>query len=207
MASMPAVVVVAAGRGSRFGAATPKLAQGLHDSTVLGQTLRQALASQLPLVVVTIEPLVDLVRRSVAARDIVVVPEAGTPAGNGVGMGDSIAAGVAARPQSSGWLVLPGDMPLVRPSTLQAVARELALHPVVCAQYLGRRGHPVGFAAELYSELIALHGDEGARRLVARYPALELQLDDPGVLLDVDTPADLERLRASAAPAVELLRR
>ncbi|HNJ82567.1 MAG TPA: nucleotidyltransferase family protein, partial [Piscinibacter sp.] len=59
----------------------------------------------------------------------------------------------------------------------------------------GVRGHPVGFSAELYSELVTLRGDEGARRLVARYPAIGVEVDDPGVLIDVDTEADLESVR------------
>ena len=63
----------------------------------------------------------------------------------------------------------------------------------------------MGFSSELYSELIALSGDEGARRLIARYPALGLELDDPGVLVDVDTQADLDSVREAgltvAAPA------
>jgi molybdenum cofactor cytidylyltransferase len=66
---------------------------------------------------------------------------------------------------------------------------------VVFAQHKGVRGHPVGFAAELYSELTALRGDEGARRLAARYPAIGVEVDDPGVLIDVDTEADLESVR------------
>jgi molybdenum cofactor cytidylyltransferase len=47
-----------------------------------------------------------------------------------------------------------------------------------------------------------LTGDEGARRLVARYPAHGVELPDPGVLVDVDTAADLDAARrAAAAPA------
>jgi molybdenum cofactor cytidylyltransferase len=111
-------------------------------------------------------------------------------------MGDSIAAGVAVRSDASGWLILPADMPRVRPSTIQAVADALQQHAVAYAQYQGRRGHPVGFAAELYSELTALTGDEGARRLVARYPAQAVEVDDPGVLIDIDTVEDLAALRA-----------
>jgi molybdenum cofactor cytidylyltransferase len=113
-------------------------------------------------------------------------------------MGYSISAGVNARPNASGWLVLPGDMPLVQPATLQAVARALAQHAVAYAQYKGRRGHPVGFSAELYSELATLSGDEGARRLIARYPAYGVEVDDAGVLLDVDTLDDLASVRKVA---------
>jgi molybdenum cofactor cytidylyltransferase len=191
MKARPAVIVLAAGLGRRFGGTSHKLAQPFNGDTVLGITLQNAIASQLPVVAVTTDPLAALAQRSLAACDVVVLPEVGTPGAPLLGMGSSIAAGVSARSNADGWLILPGDMPLVQTSTLLAVARELEHHPVVCAHYKGRRGHPVGFSAELYSELAMLTGDEGARRLVARYPALGLELDDPGVLADIDTPADL----------------
>ena len=96
-------------------------------------------------------------------------------------------------------------MPMVQPSSIAAVAAALEHHPVAYAQHRGRRGHPVGFGAEIYSELVTLSGDEGARRLVARYPAHGVEVTDPGVLIDVDTEADLEKVRqqhtdAAAAP-------
>jgi molybdenum cofactor cytidylyltransferase len=195
MKSRPAVIVLAAGLGSRFGAQGHKLTEKFGRGSVLGTTLRHAIASHLPVVVVTTDLLADVARRHVASRDVVILPPVGTPGPEPLGMGYSIAAGVSARPDASGWLVLPGDMPMVQPSTLQAVARALDHHPVAYAQQRGRRGHPVGFGAELYSELVMLSGDEGARRLVARYPAHGVEVDDPGVLLDVDTRDDLERLR------------
>jgi len=128
-----------------------------------------------------------------------VLPEVGSDPQTGLGMGHSIAAGVSARPHAGGWLVLPGDMPLVRPTTLVAVALALDHHPIAFAQHQGRRGHPVGFGAELYSELTALAGDEGARRLVARYPAFAVETDDPGILVDIDTADDLAAVRDAGA--------
>jgi len=205
MGGRPAVIVLAAGKGSRFLGAEHKLAQGLGGLTVLGTTLQHAIASHLQVVVVTTEALADVARRSIAARDVIVLPEVGAPGQTALGMGYSISAGVAARPDADGWLILPGDMPRVQPLTLQAVARQLEHHAVAYAQFKGRRGHPVGFSPELYSELIALTGDEGARRLVARYPAFGVEVDDAGVLIDVDTLADLDKLRDGhlevAAPA------
>ena len=195
MASSPAVIVLAAGKGARFEGMQHKLEQSLGDSTVLGTTLRHVIASQLNVVVVTTAKLAALARAHVAARDVVVLPEVGGAGSEALGMGYSISAGVSARPDALGWLVLPGDMPLVQPATLLAVARELAQHAVVYAQHKGRRGHPVGFSAELYSELVALQGDEGARRLVSRYPAFGVEVDDPGVQVDVDTQTDLETTR------------
>ena len=197
MQSRPTVVVLAAGKGSRFKGSEHKLEQSLGDLSVLGRTLRNAIESHLPVVVVTTQALAARAADIIAARDVVVVPQALAE----LGMGHSIAAGVAARADAPGWLLLPGDMPMVRPATLLAVAAALEHHPVAYAQFQGRRGHPVGFAAELYSELMMLSGDEGARRIVARYPAIGVDVDDPGVLLDLDTEADLAAMRALQAAA------
>ncbi len=198
MNARPTLIVPAAGRGSRFlGAGGPghKLEQPLDGRTVLECTLRAALASQLPCLVVTTAELAPLAARQLARRDILVL-SAGEAAR---GMGYSIAAGVAERSAATGWLVLPADMPRVRPASVQAVAAALSQQIVVFAQHQGRRGHPVGFAAELYSELVQLDGDDGARRIVARYPGVGVELDDPGVLQDVDTPGDLAALAQAAA--------
>lgn len=199
MNARPTVIVLAAGGGLRFRGSGHKLAQELAGSTVLGTTLRQAIASGLPLVVVTTERFAELAVRHVAAQDVVVLPQVGSEAGGLLGMGYSIAAGVAARAHAPGWLILPADMPLVRPDTLAAVAAQLAEHPIAFAQHRGRRGHPVGFSAELYSELVVLSGDAGASRLLARYPAAAVEVDDPGVLVDVDTEDDLQRVRDASA--------
>ena len=203
------VIVLAAGQASRFTGAGHKLAQPLDGSgdagTVLSVTLRNAIASRLPVLAVTSAALAPLAYQQVAARDVVVLPPSRSS-----GIGDSIAAGVSARADAPGWLILPADMPRVCPSTLQLVARALQTHAVAYAQYRGRRGHPVGFAAELFSELVALSGDEGARRLVARYPAQGVEVEDAGVLVDIDTVQDLAALRTiqggHAAPATELRR-
>lgn len=203
--ALPVLILLAAGAGRRFGGREHKLAQTLGDGTVLGRSLTQALASGLPIVVITTARLAALAGETVASRDIVLLPEVGSE-GADLGMGRSIAAGVAARPHAPGWLVMPADMPLVQPASLRAVADALTHHPVAYAQHRGRRGHPVGFGAELFSELVRLQGDEGARRLVARYPAQAVELADAGVLMDVDTPEDLARVRANDAARMAAVR-
>jgi molybdenum cofactor cytidylyltransferase len=197
----PAIVVLAAGAGSRYHGTEHKLSEMLGGERVLVRTLRNALASQMPVVLVVSERIAHEVSGLVAAPDLVIVDALSQRTW---GMGDSIAAGVAMRASASGWLVLPGDMPLVRPSSLRAVADALDQQPIAYAQHRGRRGHPVGFAAEMFSELVMLKGDEGARRLLARYPTAPVELDDPGVLIDIDTVADLAaaRRRISEAPPI-----
>jgi molybdenum cofactor cytidylyltransferase len=201
MKKPPTVIVLAAGRGSRFKAPDHKLMQAFGSSTVLGTALEHAIETGLQLRVVTTAAVSAEARRHVAQRDIVELPEVTGHSGETLGMGFSIASGVAASADAGGWLILPGDMPSLKPSTLLAVAAQLPQHAVVYAQHIGRRGHPVGFGSELYSELVQLSGDEGARRLVARYPSFGVEVDDPGVLIDVDTLDDLAALHAHAPGA------
>jgi len=193
MNNEPAVVVLAAGAGSRYHGSRHKLSEKLGADSVLACTLRNAIASEMAVVLVASEALVDQARGLLATDDIVVVDARSQTTW---GMGDSIAAGVSVHASASGWLVLPGDMPFVRPASLRAVAAALDQQPIAFAQHRGRRGHPVGFGAELFSELVMLKGDEGARRLLARYPTAAVELDDPGVLFDIDTVDDLAEARA-----------
>jgi molybdenum cofactor cytidylyltransferase len=181
----PTVLVLASGRGERFvasGGTGSKLAALLDGKPVLARTLDAVRASGLPW------HLEDQ---------------------GHAGMGDSIAAAVRATPDAAGWLVLPGDLPLVQPRTLQAVATALALHAVVLPCYRGQRGHPVGFAASCREALLALHGPQGAAPVVRAQAAanavVHIELDDAGMLTDIDTVQDLAKaqrlLAASRSPS------
>ncbi|WP_066339491.1 nucleotidyltransferase family protein [Azohydromonas lata] len=197
----PTVVVLGAGRGSRFYGPLRSPRQ-LDDGDMLEASLRVAVASGLPVLAVTREALATRACTQLAARDVVVVPDVLLPDGRDgtPGLSECISAGVSARPGSSGWVVLPADMPLVLPSTLVAVAQALRVHAVAYAQHAGRRGHPVGFGAELYSELVLLPDDSAARRLVARYPSCGVDVDDPGTQMDVESLRDAASLQAPPGP-------
>ena len=108
------------------------------------------------------------------------------------GLGASLAFGVRARPEAGGWLVLPADLPFVRPSTVQAVRAALAVSPCAAPAYRNQRGHPVGFGARHYAALAALDGDRGARDLLETRGWQRIGVDDPGCVADIDVPADLE---------------
>ena len=197
MASPPVVIVLAAGAGSRFRAGSHKLAAPLRSGQpVLAATLTRAIATGLEVVVVTTEALADLARSSIAARDVLVVPDAGED--SGFGMGHSIAAGVGARAHAGGWLILPGDLPLVRPDSLMRVALAVAAgYGVVLPTHRRQQGHPVGFGPQCRDALLRLGGAQGAapiaREQKAAGRALEMELDDPGIVADIDTLADLAR--------------
>jgi molybdenum cofactor cytidylyltransferase len=107
------------------------------------------------------------------------------------GMGDSIAAAVAAEPDCAGWLVVLGDMPFILPETLQAIAASVRADAISVPVYQGERGHPVGFGRELGAGLMSLSGDRGARRLFDTATLQLVEVTDSGVVWDVDVPQAL----------------
>ena len=179
----PAVIVLASGRGERF------IASGGKGSKL------QALLAGKPV----LERTLDAVRESGLPWHL---EDSGHD-----GMGDSIAAGVRATRDAGGWLILPGDLPLVRADSLRRVAAELvAGYGVVLPACGGQQGHPVGFGPECREALLALTGPHGAAPVARAQQqanrALQLELDDPGIVTDIDTVDGLaraERLLAGGA--------
>lgn len=181
------IVIAAAGRGKRFnqaGGSGNKLNAGLGKSTVFEHTLKQALASGMPVLVVT-RPDNVLVQQVCTRYQVPCTLLASE------GLGESIAAGVAVTPEWDGWLIHLADMPFVPPDVFQSVASELRSHAIVQPRFERLPGHPVGFNATLRHELSALTGDKGARSLLRRGPVFTLSLSSPAVLQDIDRPSQL----------------
>jgi molybdenum cofactor cytidylyltransferase len=107
------------------------------------------------------------------------------------GMGHSLACGVRARSGAAGWVIALADMPAVSPTTIAAVRDAIGRgHATAAPVYRGQRGHPVGFGRACLAGLLALAGDTGARSVLASHPPLLIPVDDPGCLLDIDTPGE-----------------
>jgi molybdenum cofactor cytidylyltransferase len=169
----PTVIILASGRGERFiasGGLGSKLDALIGGKTVLQHTL-------------------DAVKATGLAWH---VEGAGHP-----GMGDSIAAAVRATPDAQGWLILPGDLPMIAPQTILAVAQALAQGAQAAyPMHAGERGHPVGFAVSAAEELQNLKGNRGAAGVLSARSAIEIIVIDEGCITDIDTLAQLEALRA-----------
>jgi molybdenum cofactor cytidylyltransferase len=172
----PTVIVLASGRGERFvasGGQGSKLDALIEGKAVLQWTLDAVRASGLPWHLEN--------------------------AGH-AGMGDSIGAAARATPDAGGWLILPGDLPLISPQTILAVAQAImqgaqAAVPVV----RGERGHPVGFERAAGEELRNLKGNRGASLVLSARSAIELIVEDVGCVMDVDTLEQLEAARVMAS--------
>lgn len=111
------------------------------------------------------------------------------------GMGHSLAAGVASLRDcpADSVAILLGDMPWLAESTLRLLASHGDAQRIVFPLLDGQRGHPVLFGRAFWPELLQLQGDEGARAVLQAHREAwhPLEVEDPGVLRDVDTPAAL----------------
>lgn len=183
-------ILLAAGRGRRFDplGARNKLLQSLPGGDPVVAASARHLLSCVPRVVAVVPPDDGGVANILRALgcEVAVCPESDT------GMGASLAHAVRHSLPAGGWVVALGDMPWVAPSTLAALRDAVQDGAGIAVPvHEGRRGNPVAFGAVHRDALLAMAGEQGARRLLLAHPVREVAVADPGILRDIDTPADL----------------
>jgi molybdenum cofactor cytidylyltransferase len=191
-----AAILLAAGKSRRMGSCKQLLPLG--GVTVIGRCLDSLVTGGAGEVVVVVSEEnyeVADAARAYPVR-IVVNPE---PGGD---MASSVRAGRDALPAGfSGVIVALCDYPLVSAATVSRLIEEHVDSPdsIIIPCHGGRRGHPLLFPRAILNELT---GDLILRDLVQRNPERTrcLDLDDPGVLIDMDTPEDYHRICGMLQP-------
>ena len=191
------VVILAAGRGSRFGEDAPKTLARLGRRPLVTHAVAAATTSGLrPVVVVVGCQAADVAAAAGALAEVVENPDWES------GMSTSLRAGLAtliADPTVTAVAVALADQPRIGADAyrrLAAAHREGA--QLAVATYGGRRGHPVLIGRAHFDDAMHMTGDEGARSLLAAHDVVEVPCDGTGDATDVDTPADLAALEEAA---------
>lgn len=190
MPNRVAAILLAAGQSRRMGRCKQLLPLG--GTTVLGRCLDTLAAAGLDDIVVVVSPAGEAVAaeaRRYTVR-VVVNPEAGGDMASSLLAGRNVlATGV------SGVIVALCDYPLVQPSSVVRLVEFHAAEPdrIIIPSHEGRRGHPLLVPRLILDEL---QGDLTLRDLVRRDPdrLRTIEVDDPGILLDMDTPEEYRRL-------------
>lgn len=189
-------ILLAAGAGARFGGdklmARIRTGTANEDDTSMGAASARNLVAALDEALAVVRPrdvalAQDLERAGLRIVECVNADE---------GMGVTLACGVGATADADGWVITLGDMPWIDSATIEAVAEALRQGADIAApSYRGQRGHPVGFSRRYVDALQTLSGDAGARTLITQHLAQVtwIDVDDEGVLHDVDTRDDLGR--------------
>jgi CTP:molybdopterin cytidylyltransferase MocA len=173
---------------------SPKQLLRAGENTLLERVLTAARHSQASQVVLVVGFAADQVLKTTPIDGLkVVINEAYQE-----GMGSSLRAGIAAvGPDAQAALIMLADQPFVRSSTLDQLIEhhERSQPQVVIPTYRGFRGNPVLLDRRLFPEIAQIRGDVGCRAIFGHHTEsiAKLAVDDPGILLDVDTREDLEK--------------
>jgi molybdenum cofactor cytidylyltransferase len=190
-------LVLGAGASSRFG--QPKQLMPFNGDTLLGWIVARVLeASGLDEVVVVLGRAAQEIRCTVDFRNAKVVENPVF----GEGCASSYRAGIAALdPRAEALMIILGDQPGVTPDIINSVAAHwrTSQSEIVLSSYRGRRGHPMIFSKKLFGDLLGLHGDKAAWKLVdSHQQTLSIIEFDRRFPEDVNTKENLDQLLAEA---------
>jgi molybdenum cofactor cytidylyltransferase len=185
-------IILAAGESRRMGYPKPLLRIG--DQTFIARIV-ETMLEVVPRLVIVVGAHRERVRAAIPRDERIAIVE--NP-DYSRGQLSSLRVGLRAmQADTAGALVHLGDHPIVRADTFRAVidSYNKSAKPIVIARHDGRRGHPVIFDRAIFGELPSAPESEGARHVVNADPSrvAYVELDDPGINLDLDTPADLAR--------------
>jgi molybdenum cofactor cytidylyltransferase len=185
MTSRPRVLMLAAGNSARFGGDKRRhFVQG--GKTLLYKSLEVYREADLRvLLCLSDRPEDDDLERLFAADAVDCLRCSRALSG----MGATLAEGVSRCSADPGIFIALADMPLIDPGTILTLEKHLSADGIVYPVFKGSRGHPVLFGSAYFAELQSLDGDQGASALLRKHAAAchALAVDDPGVILDVDT--------------------
>jgi molybdenum cofactor cytidylyltransferase len=181
-------VLLAAGHSTRFG--SNKLLERLEGGMPVVAVTALKLKQEVDRLIVVLKPEDTELKALLTTLEIetVACPQAH------LGMGHSIACGIAHVPQAYAWIIALADMPYIQPDTLHTLANLMRTGAGIAAPiYETRRGHPVGFHQRYFDELVQLTGDQGGRTIIQRHKRMfrGFGCQDPGVLRDIDFPEDM----------------
>jgi molybdenum cofactor cytidylyltransferase len=191
-----AAVILAAGKSSRMGEAKQLLRLG--ESTVLGQTIDNVRRSVVDEIILVLGGSAEVIRRRlplIETLKVVVNPSYEQ------GMASSLRAGLSAvSPETGAALIILADQPFVRPETLNRLAEQhrQSRAQIVIPTFGGVRGNPVLLDRSVFAEVMALEGDVGCRAIFGNHlqGMMKVEVDDEGILLDIDNQDDYARLRS-----------
>ena len=192
-----AAIILAAGKSTRMGEAKQLLRLG--ESTVLEQTLEKVRRAGLDEIVLVLGSDAETIRQHLAissAADLKVVVNQNYE----LGMASSLRMGLSAIDgRIDAALVVLADQPFIRPETFVRIVDEYRSSnaQIVIPQYKGVRGNPVLLDRSVFAEVVALEGDIGCRAIFGSHleGIVKAEVDDEGILLDIDNKDDYERLR------------
>lgn len=185
-------IILAAGSSRRMG--SQKLLMPYGDGTIIEKVVDHVLGSQLDQIVVVLGADHDKVRKVLGDRPVKYCHNKD----HDQGMFSSVVCGLRSVPaEAEAVLIYLGDQPGIPPSVTDTVieAYNEELYGIVIPVHSHRRGHPLLVDMKYRREIEKLDLEQGLRALRHHFPqdVLEVEVDEPGILVDIDTPEDYKK--------------
>jgi molybdenum cofactor cytidylyltransferase len=191
---MTGIIILAAGSSSRMGKAKQNLL--FKGQTLLQTAIKTALTTNCCIAVV-LGANYDLVSPTIIDQPIYIINNQNWEAG----MGSSISYGLSEllklQPQTSSVLFMLTDQPFTQSDLINLLIDKAGTGKIITSSYSGTLGPPVLFDKVFFDELLALQGNEGAKKILQKHPETVIEVPFPDGAFDIDTPEDYERLMNS----------
>ena len=176
----------------------PKQLLRVGENTMLGQTIDNVCRSALREIILVLGDSAERIRRDLPLPEGLKVVD--NPSWQ-QGMASSLRAGLSAvGPETEAALIILADQPFVRPETFNRLAQHYveSRAQIVIPTHRGIRGNPVLLGRSVFAEVMTLEGDVGCRSIFGHHlqGVVKLEIEDEGILLDIDNQGDYERLRS-----------
>ena len=181
-------ILLAAGTSKRFG--SNKLLYPLPDGTPIGVASARNLSDGIQNVIAAVnkdDAIFTSLMHSESLNTIVVQE-------SNLGISASLISGIKSTETADGWVILPADMPWVKPETINNIAVLIDHGVDIAVPYFnGQYGHPIGISCKYLSELLSLSGEQGAEHIIQTHldNVTIFKSNDKGVLLDINKPRDI----------------
>lgn len=185
-------LVLAAGLSSRMG--TNKMLMKVNGSVIIEKTITMLMKSSISNITVVLGNCSKEIMKALEDYPVNFIynPDYGS------GMSSSIKCGIKWAAEQSGIdavLIILGDMPLIKADTIDYLIEEYKKKSsaIIVPRYKGRNGHPVLFSRKMFRHILTIKGDNGAREVINNFSdqVLFLDVDDPGITIDLDTKEDI----------------
>ncbi len=189
---MIGIIILAAGSSSRLG--KPKQNLVFQGATLLQRTIKAALDSDCQHIAVVLGANADLIEPTIADQPVQILLNINWEGGMSSSINHGLAALLKTHPQMQAVILMLCDQPFADASIINQLIQGLINSKIVACSYNGTIGVPALFSKNHFEELLALKGNEGAKKVLLKYPTEVHTIPFPLGMIDIDTIGDYERL-------------
>jgi molybdenum cofactor cytidylyltransferase len=191
---MTGIIILAAGSSSRMGTAKQNL--NFKGRTLLQTVIETAMASKCQTVAVILGANAELIAPTIKNEPVHILINKNWSAGMGTSISYCLSELLNLQPELTSVLFMLTDQPLTETSFINQLIDNATAGKIIASAYNNTSGPPVLFDKAFFKELLAMQGNDGAKRVLQKHRESVLEIPFANGAFDVDTPEDYKRLSA-----------